>query len=681
MRKKIKWTKAMPFLVFSLVLFSWLFTLNGSLPAAIAGEKALPEKISLPAAGPLVSPKAPKPSPNLLEDWFGVQLGLVNHGGGDGPYAFDLNSFAPTKHTGTADYVQTDWYGKYLISDIWGQKPHGGETYDVEALYLDNDQDNLYLAIVTSFPFPYNSPGAYFSGDVSLDFGYGTPRVEKFGNWHYNYGLDLVHENRDLGLNLLRDTALGSALYKTMADSGGSNILDPGLGFDWYSAAPPVEAGWEHTNFDPLSTKSSGILTKLGDAGNGIKVDYYLYQPAGWGSKIENNRDTYVIEATIPFSVLPVAERPVDKQQIGVRWVMSCRNDGIQNPVALLRGDINLKKDEKTSVSGHKYNDLNGNGTREGSEPYLQGWEIDAVKGGITKKAFTDAGGYYEFIFTGSEAGTWTISEVAQPGWAQTAPAVPGTYTVAVQPGTVIQNKEFGNRQMARVSGHKYNDLNGNSTRDGGEPYLQGWEIDAVKGGVTKKAFTDAGGYYEFTFTGSEAGTWTISEVAQPGWAQTAPAAPGTYTVAVQPGTIIQNKEFGNRQTTSETGKVIGNGQIAGNGSPGFAAFKFDVVRWSGQSQPQGAFIYKDTGANVNLSSTGITAFSVDLVNKTASFTGTAKSTSGAIKVSIFKVAVVDKDGAGSDSFEIWLYGINGNEIYHAKGDLKTGNISVLSGY
>ena len=113
---------------------------------------------------------------------------------------------------------------------------------------------------------------------------------------------------------------------------------------------------------------------------------------------------------------------------------------------------------------------------------------------------------------------------------------------------TDLKDLRFGNKQLpppeqAKVSGRKYHDLNGNGSRKEGKDYLEGWEIVAKKDSVSKSVYTNANGYYEFVFTGNEFGTWVIKEVLKNDCQQTAPATPGTYTVAVQSGTNEQNKD------------------------------------------------------------------------------------------------------------------------------------------
>jgi len=267
----------------------------------------------------------------LLEDHFGVNLQLLD----PNPYSwsgnpFDLTSFRPTKNTDTVDFYVEDWYGKWYPTG-WSHEtlrydapenfdpndpntyangyPSGGEPYDVEALYFDNDADNLYLAIVTSFDPPpghiengrgYNNL-LIFTGDIAMDFGIQSPYADGF---RYDFGINLNHEQRQAdGSAKPGGSTIGSDVYRT------SNS-------DWYV---PKQAGVVNskklTNFDPVY---SG-LTSLGDATVSYR-DMGLY---------ENNYDTYVIEATIPRSFFEsyLPKGFYDGMPIRVQWGGSCKND------------------------------------------------------------------------------------------------------------------------------------------------------------------------------------------------------------------------------------------------------------------------------------------------------------------------------------------------------------------
>ena len=87
----------------------------------------------------------------------------------------------------------------------------------------------------------------------------------------------------------------------------------------------------------------------------------------------------------------------------------------------------------------------------------------------------------------------------------------------------VVQQRQ----NNARIQGTKWNDLDGDSTRDAGEPGLAGWTIyldlnnnGQLNGGEPSRV-TDGSGNYEFT--GLAAGTYNVREVMQTGWTQTFP--------------------------------------------------------------------------------------------------------------------------------------------------------------
>ncbi len=98
------------------------------------------------------------------------------------------------------------------------------------------------------------------------------------------------------------------------------------------------------------------------------------------------------------------------------------------------------------------------------------------------------------------------------------------------------------------ICGIKWNDLNGNSKQDLGEPGLPNWTINLVFGTppnqIDLQAITDASGRY--CFTGLAAGTYTVSETLLSGWVQTFPQNPATHTVTLPPSKTDVN--FGNQK-------------------------------------------------------------------------------------------------------------------------------------
>src|SRR5262249_23948017 len=134
---------------------------------------------------------------------------------------------------------------------------------------------------------------------------------------------------------------------------------------------------------------------------------------------------------------------------------------------------------QNASVSGIKFNDVNGDGTQAATgEPGLSGWTIhlfgtNTKDGSVHQHTTTGTGGAYSF--TGLTPGTYTICESLQAGWVQTLPTGPvdcSTHAAGPDPGipaasgkgysfTLTSGQQvpsppdtppnFGNRQLFRL--------------------------------------------------------------------------------------------------------------------------------------------------------------------------------------------------------------------------------------
>jgi len=101
------------------------------------------------------------------------------------------------------------------------------------------------------------------------------------------------------------------------------------------------------------------------------------------------------------------------------------------------------------TVSGVKFNDENGNGTKNGQEVGLEGWTITLVGGQINTSTSTDDQGNY--AFSGLLAGTYTVCEEAEDGWNQTYPTTNGGCHV-IELNVNVTGKDFGNQQESSGS-------------------------------------------------------------------------------------------------------------------------------------------------------------------------------------------------------------------------------------
>jgi hypothetical protein len=148
-----------------------------------------------------------------------------------------------------------------------------------------------------------------------------------------------------------------------------------------------------------------------------------------------------------------------------------------------------------SSVSGYKFNDLDGDGVwDQPDEPSLAGWTIALLHADSlnpTRTEITNSNG--EYFFANVADGSYSVYENQQSGWTLTVPSG-GQYAITVGGGNSFTNLNFGNTQLGTIQGFKFNDLNGNGLRDSTfgdiEPLLSDWTIQ-LSGPVTRSTTTD----------------------------------------------------------------------------------------------------------------------------------------------------------------------------------------------
>nr|AAU83000.1 fibrinogen-binding protein-like [uncultured archaeon GZfos1D1]QNO57000.1 hypothetical protein MGAOFDBH_00018 [Methanosarcinales archaeon ANME-1 ERB7] len=314
--------------------------------------------------------------------------------------------------------------------------------------------------------------------------------------------------------------------------------------------------------------------------GNGVKDAGEPGLP-GWTINLEQpagtviNSTTTAADGSYTFTNLEPGDYTVS-EVLKAGWAQTCPPTPGTYSVTLTDSpviDRDFGNRGALSISGMKFNDLNGDGVKDAGEPGLEDWTINLV-GPVSGTTTTAADGSY--TFTNLEPGDYTVSEVLKAGWAQTCPAAPGTYSVTLTDSPVI-DRDFGNRGALSISGMKFNDLNGDGVKDAGEPGLGDWTIN-LAGPVSGTTTTAADGSY--TFTNLEPGDYTVSEVLKPGWVQTCPAAPGTYSVTLTDSPVI-DRDFGNRGALSISGMKFddlnGNG-VKDAGEPGLPDWTINLV-------------------------------------------------------------------------------------------------------
>ena len=227
------------------------------------------------------------------------------------------------------------------------------------------------------------------------------------------------------------------------------------------------------------------------------------------------------------------------------------------------------------SISGTKFNDLDGDGTKDTGEPGLSGWTIklENLDTLTTTNAITNDNGAYSF--TGLTAGDYSLFEVQQDGWTRTKPSA-DSYPVTLTT-TSLAGMDFGNHQssIARtISGTVFYDMNGDGQKGSTEPGLSGWTVN-LAGTATRSTFSGSDGTY--SFSNLAAGQYTITQIPESGWQQTSPA--GSRSVSLG-STSVDNQDFGNRGSYSLSGSVFydPDGDGINNGAMGLAGWTIHLT-------------------------------------------------------------------------------------------------------
>ncbi|MDP2208972.1 MAG: SdrD B-like domain-containing protein [Bacteroidota bacterium] len=185
------------------------------------------------------------------------------------------------------------------------------------------------------------------------------------------------------------------------------------------------------------------------------------------------------------------------------------------------------------SISGMKFEDLNGNGIKEAGEPGLEGWTINLV-GPTPGTVVSGVGGTYSF--NNLLPGDYTVSEVLQAGWVKTLP-IAASYAVTLDlGGQAVTGKDFGNFKLAAISGKVFLDFNRNGVFNAGEPGVDG--VTANLGSQTTA--TAGGGLFNFA---APVGSYTLSIVVPAGRYLIAPVS-GNYPVNVNASGVVFAGDF-----------------------------------------------------------------------------------------------------------------------------------------
>jgi hypothetical protein len=224
--------------------------------------------------------------------------------------------------------------------------------------------------------------------------------------------------------------------------------------------------------------------------------------------------------------------------------------------------------------SGTKFEDVNGNGVKDATEPGVQGVQIhlfgtDGRGSAVHLHTTTDVNGAYSFS---APPGNYTACETVPTGYTQSFPTSGPScaghtgasgigYTVVLTSGGTDAGNDFGNFRNVTISGLKFKDADAGGDKDVGEVGLGGWEIhvfgtDGRGNAVHVHTTTAADGTYSFSVA---PGTYTVCETVsgKPGWVESFPASGTSCTAHTHGGTITPGP-FGH-SVTATSGGVAGN--------------------------------------------------------------------------------------------------------------------------
>ncbi|MBC7253830.1 MAG: LPXTG cell wall anchor domain-containing protein [Actinobacteria bacterium] len=167
-------------------------------------------------------------------------------------------------------------------------------------------------------------------------------------------------------------------------------------------------------------------------------------------------------------------------------------------------------------ISGHKYEDLDGDGVHDTGEPAVPGVTVELLKDGekIAETVTGEDGGY---LFEDLEDGVYEVREVLPDGWYPVSPPEGMYEGIEVGCGDSVEGLDFLNRRYLSISGHKWEDLDRDGTHDEGESPVTGVTIELWDGEV-KAAETVTGEDGSYSFTGLLPGNYTVREVLPGGW-------------------------------------------------------------------------------------------------------------------------------------------------------------------
>ncbi len=514
----------------------------------------------------------------------GVTTSTITLGPGQVDSTWDAGLYAPAA------------LGDYVWEDL-----NGNGVQDAGETGLDNVTVNLYDCAGKSVATAVTANGGHYLFSSLAPGCYKVEFVPPVG-----YVFSPKNKGGDATLDSDADTTSGLTGPVTLASGENNLTVDAGL----YASVTIGDFVWNDANANGIQDAGelgiSGVTVTLsGTDGSGNPVTATTTTDASGHYSFTEPPGTYTVAVTTPSGYAPT---PTGK---GTPATDSNPSPSATTPVVLPSGGSDLTIDfgfyQPVTIGDFVWNDANGNGVQDGSEPGIPGVTVnltgtDAAGNSVTAATTTDASGHY--LFT-QPPGTYTVAVVTPAGYTPTGTgkgttatdsnsSPSGTTPVALAEGGSDLTIDFGFYQPVTIGNFVWNDANANGIQDAGEPGISGVTVtlsgtDGLGNPVTATTTTDANGHYSFT---EPPGTYTVAVTTPSGYTPTAtgkgtagtnsdPSPSGTTPVAMPSGSSDPTIDFGFYQPAT-IGDFVwndanGNG-IQDAGEPGISGVSLKLT-------------------------------------------------------------------------------------------------------
>ena len=276
---------------------------------------------------------------------------------------------------------------------------------------------------------------------------------------------------------------------------------------------------------DPAETGIGGVIVRLRDgAGNLVSTattvgdGTYVFAGVAAGS--------YAVEETDPAGFASTTPNEV---------AISLATEGAAS--------ANFGDQPAGTISGTVFNDTNGDGIQSPGEAGIGGATLRLFNSQheLAGQEATAGGGTY--VFTGVEAGFYSVVESDPAGFVSTTSDVVAIMVTQDHAATA----NFGDQHTGTVSGRAFNDVDGDGSQDAGEAGIGGVTIrlEDSEGVQIGMKLTAGDGTYVFTAVLAE--SYTVEETDPEGFVSTSPNV--VYVVVIPRGAATAN--FGDRSFSS----------------------------------------------------------------------------------------------------------------------------------